>query len=117
MNLEEFQKYCIIKPGVTEELPFGPTTLVYKVMGKMFALTGLEEFKSINLKCDPDEAIELRERFVEVQPGYHMNKKLWNTVRVNGAVDDQMIYGMIDDSYELIKQSLTKKLREELENR
>lgn len=106
-----------MKPGVTEELPFGPSTLVYKVMRKVFALTGLEEFKSVNLKCSPDKAIELRERYVEVQPGYHMNKKRWNTVTVNGAVGDQMIYDMIDHSYELIKQSLTKKLREELENR
>lgn len=116
MTLQDLQTYCLKKPGVTEELPFGPTTLVFKVMNKMFALTGLDDFKSINLKCDPDLAIELRESFPEVQPGYHMSKKHWNTVTVNGGVTDDQIYQLVDDSYNLIVASLPKKLRLELEN-
>lgn len=114
MNIEEFRDYCIQKKGVTEETPFGPDVLVFKVMGKMFALCGLDTFEYINLKCDPDKAIELRESFQAVQPGYHMNKKLWNSVYVNDDVPDKMIYELIDDSYQLIVQSLTKKKQAEL---
>ena len=114
MTLEQFQKYCLSKPGVTEEMPFGPTTLVYKVMNKMFALSGLDNFVSINLKCDPEEAIELRERYPEVQPGYHMSKKHWNTVSVNEGVDDSQVFQWIDNSYELIVGSLPKKPEQSL---
>lgn len=116
MTLEAFRTYCLAKREVTEELPFGPTTLVFKVCNKMFALSGLEDFKSINLKCDPDKAVELREQYPEVQPGYHMSKKHWNTVTVNEGVDDQQVYEWIDDSYDLIVKSLPKKLREQLED-
>ncbi len=114
MNIEEFRDYCLSKKGVTEETPFGPDTLVYKVMGKMFALTGIDSFDFINLKCDPDYAQELREQYMAVQPGYHMNKKLWNSVYVNQDLEDKMVYQLIDDSYELIVASLTKKLQKEL---
>lgn len=116
MNIEEYREHCLSKKGVTEESPFGPDTLVYKVMGKMFALSGIENFEYINLKCDPDRAIDLRERHEDVRPGYHMNKKLWNSVYINGDVSDQMVYELIDHSYELVVASLTKKLQAELEN-
>ncbi|MBN4070995.1 MmcQ/YjbR family DNA-binding protein [Crocinitomix catalasitica] len=114
MNIEEFRNYCITKPGVTEEFPFDETTLVFKVMGKMFALTGVDAFEFINLKCDPEMAINLREEYHGVRPGFHMNKQLWNSVYLNEDVTDENIYAWIDDSYDLITQSLTKRLKEEL---
>lgn len=114
MNIEEYRDYCMSKPGTTEEFPFDDKTLVFKVSGKMYALTDVEDFKSINLKCEPQLAIELREQFAAVEPGYHMNKQHWNTVTVNGDAPDDMIYRWIDDSYELVKATLTKKAREEL---
>jgi predicted DNA-binding protein (MmcQ/YjbR family) len=114
MNIEEYCDYCRNKKGVEETSPFGPDTLVYKVMGKMFTLSGIDNFQSINLKCDPDKAIDLRERHEDVRPGYHMNKKLWNSVYVNGDVADQMVYELINDSYDLVVASLTKKLKAEL---
>lgn len=117
MNIEEFRTYCISKKGVEETFPFDASTLVFKVMGKMFALADIEEFSGINLKCDPEYAIELREQFEGVNPGYHMNKQHWNTVSVNADVSDKLIYSLIDQSYELIVKSLTKKLQSELENR
>lgn len=114
MNIEEFSEYCDQKKGTTAETPFGPDTIVYKVMGKMFALTGLNHFEFINLKCEPDYALELREQYEAVKPGYHMNKKLWNSVYVNQDLADVEIYRLIDDSYNLIVASLTKKLQKEL---
>ena len=112
MNIETFRAYCLAKKGVTEELPFGPTTLVFKVMGKMFALTGLDSVEfSINLKCDPEKAIELREEYACVLPGYHMNKKHWNTILVNGSVSDQIVFQWIDHSYALIISSFPKKIQ------
>ena len=114
MNIEEYRNYCIVKKGVTESFPFDETTLVFKVMNKMFALTGIEEFAFINLKCDPEKAIELREEFDGVTPGYHMNKNNWNSVSSKGDIPDKLIYQWIDDSYDLIVSSLTKKLQEEL---
>ena len=108
--------YCLSKKGVTEELPFGPDVLVFKVMGKMFALTDVDEFESVNLKCDPEKAIELREQYEFVQPGYHMNKAHWNTVEMNWDVDDQLVKSWIDDSYDLVVQKLPRKLRQEMEN-
>lgn len=116
MNIEEFCDYCDSKKGVTAETPFGPDTLVYKVMGKMFALTGIDTFEFINLKCDPDRSLDLREQYPSIRPGYHMNKKLWNSVYVNQEVDDQLIFELIDHSYDLIVASLTKKLQAELQN-
>ena len=116
MNIEEYRNYCISKKGVSESFPFDETTLVFKVMGKMFALAGIEEFSYINLKCDPEKAIELREEYESVTPGYHMNKQLWNSVSTLGDISDKLIYQWIDDSYNLIVDSLTKKLKEELKN-
>ena len=116
MNIEEYREYCITKKGVTESFPFDETTLVFKVMNKMFALTGIDEFSFINLKCDPEKAIELREVYAGVTPGYHMSKTHWNSVSTKGDIPDQIIYQWIDDSYDLIVSSLTKKLQQELAN-
>lgn len=116
MTFEEFVEYSIAKPGVQDDFPFGPDTLVFKVMGKMFALADAEDFQSINLKCDPELAVELREQYDAVRPGYHMNKTHWNTVTVNGDASDQKIYEWIDHSYDLVVKSLTKKQKEELKN-
>ena len=116
MNIEELRAYCISKKGVTEDFPFDETTLVFKVMGKMFALTDLEGELSINLKCDPEKAIELREIYSCVLPGYHMNKTHWNTVKIDGTVAANLITGWIDHSYELVVEKLTKKQKEELIN-
>ncbi len=116
MNIEELRSICISKKGVTEEFPFDETTLVFKVMGKMFALTDLEGDLSINLKCDPEKAIELRETYPCVIPGYHMNKKHWNTVRIDGSVNDRLVEEWIDHSYHLVAERLTKKQKDELNN-
>ena len=114
MHIEQFREYCLSLKGVTEEFPFGEETLVYKVMGKIFALTGLDNFESVNLKCDPELAIELRERYDGVTPGYHMNKKHWNTVSTHAGIPDKLLYEWIRHSYDLVVSSLPKKLREEL---
>lgn len=116
MNIEELRDYCLSKKGVTESLPFDETTLVYKVMGKMFALTDTENDFSMNLKCDPEMAIELREKYPAVQPGYHMNKKHWNTIYIDGSINDNLLRSWIDDSYVLIVNSLARKLKDQLEN-
>jgi predicted DNA-binding protein (MmcQ/YjbR family) len=108
MNIEEFREYCISKPGVTEEFPFDENTLVFKVMGKMFALTDLGDEFSLNLKCDPERAIELREQFPAIQPGYHMNKVHWNTVKMDGSLSAKLIYELIDHSYQLVVDKLPK---------
>jgi predicted DNA-binding protein (MmcQ/YjbR family) len=115
MDIESYRDYCLAKPGVTEGFPFDSRTLVFKVMGKMFALTDVDEFQSVNLKCDPEYAIELRETYQAVKPGYHMSKKHWNTVSNNMDVPDQLLLEMIDQSYDLVVKSLTKKLRDELQ--
>jgi len=104
MNIEEFRAYCIAKPGVTEEFPFDESTLVFKVMGKMFAFTVLVDEFRINLKCDPERAIELRERYPAIIPGYHMNKVHWNTIRIDGSISDQLILELIDHSYQLVAE-------------
>jgi len=114
MNIEQFQEYCISLPGVTEEFPFGEETLVYKVKGKIFALTNIDNFRSVNLKCDPENAVELRERYDGVKPGYHMNKKHWNTVEVHSNIPNKLLLQWIRDSYDLVVKSLPKKDRESL---
>ena len=117
MNVEAFRDYCLAKKGVTEEFPFDKTTLVFKVMGKMFALTGLDRIPfSVNLKCDPDRSIELREYHPEIIPGYHMSKTHWNTVDFTGSLPAKMLFELIDHSYDLVVKSLTKKLQQELDN-
>lgn len=117
MFLEELRTYCLAKPGVTEHFPFDNRTLVFKVMNKMFALCDVEDFESVNLKCDPERAIDLRERYDAVKPGYHMNKQHWNTVSINSDVPDNMLFELTDHSYDLIVASLPKKVRNELESR
>ncbi|MEX0895285.1 MAG: MmcQ/YjbR family DNA-binding protein, partial [Balneolaceae bacterium] len=104
-------------PGVTEEFPFDEKTLVFKVMGKMFALCNVDEFKSVNLKCDPTKAVFLREEYPNlVNPGYHMNKKHWNTVSTAGNLPDEKIREWTSDSYQLVVKNLTKKDREKLKS-
>lgn len=116
MNIEDFYNYCLSKKGVTEHFPFDKDTLAFKVGGKMFALTSLQKWEqgdhSVNLKCNPENALELRSRYEAVQPGYHMSKVHWNTVYFNKDLPDKMILELIDHSYELILESLPKKERE-----
>ncbi|MFD1551514.1 MmcQ/YjbR family DNA-binding protein [Putridiphycobacter roseus] len=114
MNIEELDQYCMQKKGVTVSTPFDEVTLVYKVMNKMFALINSDSGTHINLKCDPEYALELRAMHVEIQPGFHMSKKHWNTVALNESYEDRKVYALIDHSYDLIVKSLTKKLRTEL---
>src|SRR3954469_15587923 len=116
MQADTFRDYCLKKPGVSESAPFGPDNVVFKVGGKMFALLGLDEIPAcVNLKCDPDRALELRDRYEQVRPGYHMNKKHWNTVEIASGLPDGEIRKMIDHSYELVVQSLPKKQRDALD--
>lgn len=116
MNLENLREYCLHKKGVEECFPFDRETLVYKVMGKMFLLTGLEyQPVQFNVKCDPEKALELREKFTCVLPGYHMSKKHWNTVVRDGSVSDRQLHNWIDESYNLVVESLPKKLKQEWE--
>lgn len=116
MNLQQLREYCLAKPGVEETTPFGPDTLVFKVVGKIFLLTGFDSDPlQFNVKCDPEKAIELRERYPGVQPGYHMNKKHWNTIVVDGSVSIKLVKEWIDDSYELVANGLSKKEKELLE--
>lgn len=109
MDLATFREYCLRKPSVTEGTPFGPDTLVFKVGGKIFAITALDEIPArANLKCDPDLALELRDRYEQVRPGYHMNKKHWNTVEIESDIPDVEIRKMIDHSYELVAKRKAK---------
>lgn len=116
MHIEAFREYCIVKKGVTEEFPFDDVTLVFKVMGKMFALAPLERLPSqVNLKCDPERAIQLREEYDGlIMPGYHMSKVHWNTIFLEQVPGD-LIFEMIDHSYELIVASLPKRIQQEWE--
>ena len=112
--LEQIYTYCSAKKAVTDGFPFGESALVFKVAGKMFCLVAVEELPlRVNLKCDPEKAIELREQYASVIPGYHMNKQLWNTVILEGEVPDQEFFQWIDDSYDLVVASLTRKKRAE----
>ena len=112
MNIEEFRDYCLAKAQVTEGIPFGPNVLVLKVANKMFALAGIEPFESANLKCEPERALDLRAEYSGIIPGYHMNKTHWNTLKSNEDVPDKLFYELIDHSYDLVVQSLPKKIRE-----
>ena len=114
MNLEELRDYCLSKKGALESFPFGDTTLVVKVGDKIFALINLDGPPSINLKCDPAKAIELREFYLSIIPGYHMNKKHWNTVLLDGSLSNELIRSMLDHSYELVLKSLPEKLRKKI---
>ena len=115
MDVERFREYCLAKRGVTESTPFGEDVLVFKFGGKMFALAALDEVPAtVNLKCDPDLALELRDRYEQVRPGYHMNKKHWNTVEIESGIPEAELGKMIDHSYELIVKSLPKTTRAKL---
>ena len=115
MDIESLREYCLSKQAVEETLPFGPDTLVYKVGGKVFLICPMEsETFRFNVKCDPEKAIELRERYDCVQPGYHMNKKHWNTIIVDGTVSTSMLKEWINDSYDLIVASLPAKMRDQV---
>src|SRR5213596_3681274 len=112
MDVAEFRKYCLTKPGASEDIPLGPDVLVFKVGGKMFALAALDEVPpNVNLKCDPDLALDLRDRYEQVTAGYHMNKKHWNTVEIESGIPDIELRKMIDHSYELVVNSLPKSKR------
>ncbi|KQS46521.1 MULTISPECIES: MmcQ/YjbR family DNA-binding protein [Flavobacterium] len=118
MNIQAYFEYCLSKKGVTEHFPFDEDTLVFKVGGKMFALSSLSGWEkgtpSINLKCDPERAEELRAEFDDIKPGYHMSKVHWNTVSLHGDVTDKMVRELIDHSYDLVFKSLTKKIQTEI---
>jgi predicted DNA-binding protein (MmcQ/YjbR family) len=119
MHIEQFRDFCLSKKGVTEHFPFDEVTLVFKVMGKMFALAGLDDWEKgnqkINLKCNPEWALELREEYEGINPGWHMNKNLWNTVALNSAdVPDELAIKLINHSYDEVVKGLTKKLQKEL---
>ncbi len=113
MNIEKIRDYCLLKKAVTESFPFDETTLVFKVMNKMFCLLSLDEAR-VNLKNNPEKNIELRAHYPGIIPGYHMNKEHWNTVGLNGTVPPDLIKKLIDDSYGLIIKNLPKKKQEEL---
>ncbi len=109
MHIEQIRTYCLAKPGVTESFPFNESTLVFKVMDKMFALASLDNIPlSINLKCDPEKALYLRARYPEVAPGYHMNKKHWNTITIEDHLRSDLIKEWIDHSYDLVVDNLPK---------
>ncbi|MCB9245922.1 MAG: MmcQ/YjbR family DNA-binding protein [Flavobacteriales bacterium] len=114
MDPEMLRNYCLSKPGATEDLPFGPDTLVFKVCDKLFALVDIEKFESVNLKCDPELAIELREQYKEVKPGYHMNKRHWNTVDLQSGLPDSLIFEWIDHSYDRVVEGLPASKRRQI---
>jgi predicted DNA-binding protein (MmcQ/YjbR family) len=115
MNIEELREYCILKNGVEESFPFGSETLVFKVVGKVFLLTGIDSQPlQFNVKCDPEKAVELRERFSCVKPGYHMNKKHWNTIIIDNSVSEMLLQEWITNSYNLVVEGLTKAQRAHL---
>jgi predicted DNA-binding protein (MmcQ/YjbR family) len=112
MNIEQIREHCLKKKGVTEEFPFDEETLVFKVAGKIFLLASLEAIPlQINIKCDPEKAIELREEYDSVLPGYHMNKKHWNTIIIDGTIPTSNLFEWIDDSYSLVIAGLKKSER------
>ncbi|MEZ5002806.1 MAG: MmcQ/YjbR family DNA-binding protein [Chitinophagales bacterium] len=115
MNIEDIREYCLAKSAVSEDFPFDEETLTFKVLDKIFLIISLDSIElSINLKCDPDKAIDLRENHACVKPGYHMNKKHWNTVDINGELSDRLIYELIDHSYDLVVKGLPKSKQAEL---
>ena len=115
MNIEEFREYCLTKKYVSESFPFDEKTLVFKVAGKIFALSGLEHHPSkVNLKCDPEKAIILREEYEDIIAGFHMNKKLWNTITIESNLSNKLIKELIEHSYDLVIKSMPKKKQKEL---
>jgi predicted DNA-binding protein (MmcQ/YjbR family) len=116
MNIETLRTYCLNKKGVTESFPFGDNTIVFKIFDKIFLLAGLDKPINFNVKCNPEEAVTLREDHQEIIPGYHMNKKHWNTVFYNGTLSDVFLHQLIDHSYQLVLESLTKTKQKEIKN-
>jgi predicted DNA-binding protein (MmcQ/YjbR family) len=114
MDLATFRVHCAQLPGFSEDLPFGPEVLAFRVGGKIFALMDVDLFVSVNLKCDPERAVELRERYAGITPGYHMNKQHWNTVVTDGSVPPKLLLELAEHSYQLVRASLPKKVRETL---
>lgn len=117
MNIETLRDYCLSLNGTEEKLPFGDNILVFYIRGKMFCLADIDLFESINLKCDPEKAVILREEYGDVGPGYHMNKKHWNTIRMTGRIPDRLLREWIRESYELVVAGLPKKVQQELAGR
>jgi predicted DNA-binding protein (MmcQ/YjbR family) len=116
MNIEELRTYCLSLKGVTEDFPFDESTLVFKVVGKMFCLTDLEGPLSINVKNEPEKNIELREEYPAIKPGYHMSKIHWNTVEIDGSIPDDFIKNLIDESYDLVVMKLKKQEQQKLKS-
>jgi len=114
MHLETVRNYCLSFPYTVEEFPFDQATLAFKVGGKIFALADVDQFSFINLKCDPEKAVELRERFQAVRPGYHMHKKHWNSAYIHSNLSETQVFELIADSYNLVYNSLSKKIKNEL---
>jgi len=114
MTLDYYRDYCLAKKGVTEDTPFNPDTLCFRVGGKIFSICTISNFDFVNLKCDPERAAELRERYSGITPGYHMNKKTWNSVNVAGNVPDKLILELVDHSYDLILSSLPIKIQADI---
>lgn len=118
MNIESYFEYCLSKKGVTEHFPFDEDTLVFKVGGKVFALSSVAGWEkgepAANLKCDPERGEELRAEYEDIRPGFHMNKVHWNTIQINRDVPDSLVKELIDHSYELVFRSLTKKIQSEI---
>ena len=117
MNVENIRDYCLLKPEVTEGLPFDETSLVFKVNGKIFAILSLDEPSDMNLKCDPEEAIALRERYEFVEPGFHMNKKHWNTIKLEASPEGVLLKTWIDSSYLLVVEKMSRIDRSRILNR
>ncbi|SNS63932.1 Predicted DNA-binding protein, MmcQ/YjbR family [Belliella buryatensis] len=113
MDIESFRKYCLSKFAATEDTPFDDITLCFKVGGKIFAIIDIASFECVNLKCDPEKAVELREQYQAVNPGFHMNKKHWNTIYFHQDLNDAAIFDLVDHSYDLIFQKLPKKFKED----
>lgn len=115
MELEEIRQHCLLKPGVTEDFPFDESVLAFRVMGKIFLLTNIDAFpQSFNVKCEPELAVDLRDQYDAVQPGYHMNKKHWNTIILDGTVEDALLIEWIDHSYARVAAGLTRAQRDQL---
>lgn len=111
MDIESFREYCLSMSGVTEEFPFNETTLVFKVMGKLFVLTDIDSFEQISLKADPEDVVRLQEQYDAVSPGYHLNKRHWITVRLDGTIRDRDLFSWISASYALVVKGLPKSMR------
>lgn len=114
MDIGFFREYCLSKAGTSEETPFDLNTLCFKVGGKVFAIIDIELFESVNLKCEPEYAVELREQYSAIVPGFHMNKKHWNTVSFNKGLSDRFVLELVDHSYNLVFQSLPKKIKDSI---